>query len=78
MEEFFATVKLVLAEKGIFAFVVRAGEPAHLDKSLLEFNYNADEVTRSLKSNLFEVISQRELKLAKNDNFHIFVVKPTW
>jgi len=78
LEEFFSTVKLSLAAKGIFAFVVRAGETTHLDKSLLEFNYNADEVTRSLKSNRFEIISQRELKLVKDANFYMFVVKPTW
>lgn len=77
LDELFSQIKLSLTKEGIFAFTVRGSSKTHLDKSLLEFSYDENTIKQALKSNHFEIISERELKLEKNNKFYIFLVKST-
>jgi predicted TPR repeat methyltransferase len=65
----------ILAQDGYFAFAIRTSKNLRFSDEYLEFSYNKDDISDSLKQNGFKIITWLELDLEIKNNYFIFICK---
>lgn len=75
LADLFWHIKQRMLPGGTLAFVMKTAHVTKLDTSLMEFCHDIDSITSAIGENDLKIELVREIKLEKNRNYSIFIVR---